>query len=135
MTYLTKEDILLIHSIAIDETGGMHGVRDHHAILVLEDLPKQRVFGKELYPTIFEKAAVYTRNVITSHPFVDGNKRTAVTASSVFLENNGYKVEAKEGKIEEFALKVISDKLEIKEISAWFKKHSRKITRNPKKKR
>ena len=112
--------------MAVDETGGLHGVRDHQAILSMEELPKQAVFGKELYPAIFDKAAVYARNIIMNHPFVDGNKRTAMTAASVFLGDNGYQVEAKEGEIEKFALKIVLDKLGIKEIAAWFKKHSKK---------
>jgi len=110
----------------IDETGGAHGVRDNHAILLLEDLPRQKVFGKELYPTIFLKAAVYARNIITEHPFVDGNKRSGMTAASVFLESNNYKIIAKEGEIEKFALAIIEKKFELEMIAEWFKEHSRK---------
>lgn len=111
----------------IDETGGSHGVRDYNAILSLENLPKQQAFGRELYPTIFLKAAVYVRNIISSHPFVDGNKRTGMTAASVFLEENGLKVMAKEGEIEKFALKIVSKKLELEAITRWLQKHSQGI--------
>ena len=127
MKYLTAEDILVIHALIIDETGGSHGLRDRHAILALEHLPRQKFGGHELYKTIFEKAAVYARNIIMGHPFVDGNKRTGMTAASVFLENNGYKIIAKEGEIEKVALKIIKDQLEIEAIAKWFKTHSRKI--------
>lgn len=127
MIFLNKEQIFLIHSIVIDETGGSHGVRDYHLILSLEDSPKQKVFGKELYPTIFFKASVYARNIIDGHPFIDGNKRTTMTAASVFLENNGYKIIAKEGEIENFALKIINMKLDLEAIAVWFEKHSQKI--------
>lgn len=127
MRYLTQEQILLIHSMVIDETGGSHGVREHDAILSVESLPKQSVFGKELYPTLFHKAAVYVRSIISDHPFIDGNKRTAMTAASVFLEDNGYRVHAKEGLIEEFALRTIKEKLDINAIAAWFRKHTVKI--------
>ena len=111
--------------MVIDETGGIHGVRDHHAVLSLEALPKQKTFGKELYPGIFTKAAVYARNIITGHPFTDGNKRTGMTAASIFLENNGYKIIAKEDEIERFALKIIEEKLSIGKIAEWFKKHAK----------
>lgn len=127
MKYLSAEDILQIHSMIIDETGGLHGVRDYHAILSLENTLKQKVFGKELYPTIFLKAAVYTRNLIMSHSFVDGNKRTGMTAAAVFLENNGYIITAKKGEIEKFALRVINEKLGLEEIADWFKGNSKKI--------
>lgn len=127
MKYLTKEQILLIHSMAIDETSGLHGVRDYHVILSLEVAPKQKVFNKELYPTIFLKTAVYARDIIMNHPFLDGNKRTGMTAAGVFLENNGYKIIAKEGEIEKFALKIINEKISLETIAAWLKKHSKKI--------
>ena len=110
----------------IDETGGSHGVRDYHAILSLEDLPRQSVFGKELYPAIFEKAAVLARNTIMNHPFMDGNKRTGMTAASVFLENNGYVSDIKEGEIGAFALRIVSERLPIVDIAKWFEDHSKK---------
>ena len=126
MVFLTTKRILLIHSMIIDETGGSHGVRDYHTILGLEELPKQKAFGKELYPTIFLKASIYARNIIIGHPFLDGNKRTGLTAASVFLEDNSYKITAEEGEIEKFALKIIEDRLELESIAAWFKEHSKK---------
>lgn len=132
MHYLTKDQILFIHSLIIDETSGSHGVRDLHAILSLEKSPAQSVFGKELYPTIFEKAALYVRDIIMNHPFVDGNKRTGVTAASVFLENNGYEIIAHEGEFEKFALRIVSERLEIAAIAQWFKTRSRKIRKSEK---
>lgn len=127
MKYLTKDDILLIHSIIIDETGGAHGVRDRNALLTLEALPQQKAFGRDLYYTPFLKAAVYARNIIMGHPFLDGNKRTGMTAAAVFLENQGYLFQAKEGEIKKCALTIIKEKLDLETIAAWFEKHSKKI--------
>jgi death on curing protein len=125
--YLSANQILLIHSVVVDESGGSHGVRDYAAILGLEGLPMQKVFGKELYPNIFDKAALYTRNIIQHHPFVDGNKRTGMSVAGVFLELNEYRIQLREGEIEKFALKIVKDRLEIKAIAAWLKKHSKRI--------
>lgn len=111
----------------IDETGGMHGIRDHGAVLNLVESPKQYVFGKELYPSVFEKAAVYLRNTIQNHPFVDGNKRTAMTAAAVFLEDNGFMLKVKEGQVEKFALRVAVKKLDIKSIAHWLNKYSKHL--------
>ena len=127
MHYLTAGQILLIHSLAIDETGGSHGVRDHHAVLSIKAMPKQQVFGRELYPTVFEKAAVYARGIILSHPFIDGNKRTGLTAAAVFLENNGYRLAVRQGGVEQFALEIATEKLDMATIAAWFRRNSRKI--------
>lgn len=127
MKYLTMGQILLIHSIAIDETGGSHGVRDNGVILSLEQVPKQIIFGKELYPTVFDKAAVYARNIIRQHPFIDGNKRVGMAAAGVFLENNGYFLDVENGQIEKMALKIAIKRLEAKAIASWLRKHSKKI--------
>ena len=127
MDYLSAEDILQIHSIVVDETGGSHGVRNRHAILSLENSPKQTFANKELYPTLFSKAAVYAHNIIMDHPFIDGNKRTGMTCAAVFLEKNGYKISIREGGVEKFALEIVARRLDIKVISTWFKKHSSKL--------
>jgi len=127
VNYLTVKQILLIHSMVIDESGGSHGIRDHHALLAIESLPKQAFGGQELYPDIFQKAAVYARNIIFNHPFVDGNKRTAMTAASVFLEDNDYQLIVKDGEIEKFALKIITHRLNLEDIANWFKRNTKKI--------
>ena len=121
---MSAEDILQIHSMVVDETGGLHGVRDHNIILSLENTPRQKVFGKELYPTIFLKAAVYVRNLLMNHPFIDGNKRTGMTSVAVFLEDNGYIITIEEGGIEKFALSVVNEKLSLDAIATWLKKYS-----------
>ena len=125
VVYLTAERILQIHSMLIDETGGSHGLRDTNTVLSVEQMPQQMAFGKELYPTMFLKAAVYARSIVMNHPFIDGNKRTGITAAFVFLERNGYVSTAKEGEIEEFALKIVTEKLSLEIIANWFKKNSK----------
>lgn len=127
MLYLSAADILAVHSVIIDETGGSHGVRDRHALLTLEDLPKQTVFGRELYPTVFLKAALYVRTIIFSHPFIDGNKRTAMAAADVFLQLNGFKINVSKGGIERFALKTIAERLDLKKIAEWLEKNTQEM--------
>lgn len=124
VTYLTLEDVLQIHSFVMDETGGSHGVRDMNLVLALLDLPKQAVFGKELYPGIHEKAAVYVRNIIFSHPFIDGNKRSAMTCLGVFLAHNACELGCAEWEVERFALSVIEERLDIAQIAAWVREHT-----------
>lgn len=115
--------------MVIDETGGLHGVRDSHALLMLENLPRQKAFGKELYAGAFKKAAVYARTIIDSHPFLDGNKRTAMLSAGTFLEDNGYVIVAGEGEIERLAIEIVTKKYDLDAIAGWFRKHSRKINR------
>ena len=127
MKYLSVEDILLIHSAVVDETGGSHGVRDMNALLTMEALPQQAMFGNELYETIWKKSATYVRTIIFNHPFIDGNKRSAMACADMFLQFNGYEIKVKKGGVETFALSVIEKRLDIAEIAVWFKENSRKV--------
>ena len=108
-------------------------MRDRHAILTLEELPKQKAFGKELYPTIFDKAAIYARNIIMGHSFIDGNKRTAISAAAVFLDLNGYKITVVPGEIYEVMMKVANKKMSRDDLAKWFRKNCKKRGRFPKK--
>jgi death on curing protein len=125
--YLTHEQIILLHEQVIKETGGLDGVRDSGAILSVAQLPQQTIFGNEAYSTIFLKSAVYARNIITGHPFLDGNKRTGMVVASVFLESNGYNITAVEGSVEEFALRIIEQKLSLNDIAQWFQDNTSMI--------
>ena len=56
--------------------GGEHGRQQLQSAL---ELPKQTIGAKDAYPNIFDKAAVIMRSIILNHPFVDGNKRMALS--------------------------------------------------------
>ncbi len=127
MRYLTGEEILIIHSEIIDETGGMHGVRDAGLLISVIERPKTSFGGKEVYKSVFEKAAAYLESFATYHVFVDGNKRTAIAAAARFLFLNRYNLTTSSKEIEELALRVALRKLSVKEIAAWLKRYSRKI--------
>jgi len=51
--------------------------------------PQAMFDGKELYPDVFLKAAALLDSLINNHPFVDGNRRTGITAAALFLQANG----------------------------------------------
>ncbi|MEK7499933.1 MAG: type II toxin-antitoxin system death-on-curing family toxin, partial [Patescibacteria group bacterium] len=116
-----------LHHKIIEDFGGSHGVRDENRLKSVAEAPKQQVFGAEQYPTVFEKSAVYIRNIIADHPFVDGNKRTAVTVSGIFLTRNGYSLTCTPKELEDFAVQVVVDHLDVATIAAWLKSHSTKM--------
>ena len=89
------------------------------------EAPKQVVFNKEQYPTVFEKAAVYLRNIIGDHPFNDGNKRTAITVCVIFLERNEKYLITNPKDLETFTIKVVTNHLEITTIAEWLKIHTK----------
>lgn len=125
---MALEEILRLHFQVIVDYGGSHGVRDESRLQSVVDAPKQSVFGQDQYKTVHEKAAVYTRNIIGDHPFTDGNKRTGITVAGVFLIRNGYRLTASPKELEDFAVRVAVDRLDVAAISVWLKVHTIKST-------
>lgn len=117
----------MIHNEIIEETGGFHGVRDVGLLISAVKRPKMRYAGKELHKGVFQKAAVYFDSLIRHHVFVDGNKRTAISVSARFLFINNYELIAGNKNIEEFTLRAVSEKPDLKMIAKWFKKNSKRI--------
>jgi death-on-curing protein len=119
--YLTLEEILRLHFQLIEDYGGSHGVRDENRLLSVVNAPMQEVFEEQQYKSVYEKAAVYLRNIIGDHPFVDANKRSAVTSCGIFLQRNGISLVASTLDLENFTVKVATDHLSIIEIATWLK--------------
>lgn len=125
MRYLNVEEILYLHFKLIEDFGGSHGVREESRLLSVVEAPKQEVFGEQQYTDIYQKAAVYMRNIIGDHPFIDGNKRTGTTVMGIFLNRNGINLTAKVKSLEDFAVKIAVEHLDIPTIAVWIKKNSR----------
>lgn len=124
MNYPTVEQALFIHYRLIEETGGSHGVRDISLLQSAIARPMATFGQTDLYPDIFTKTAALMHSLIKNHPFIDGNKRTAITTASIFLIRNGYKISASNKELERFTLEVASTYTEIKEIAKWFKEQT-----------
>jgi death-on-curing protein len=64
-------------------------------------------------------------SLVNNHPFVDGNKRTGIACTVLFLRQNGIAFSAKNLELEKFTLRVASSKIGLSEITKWLKDHSR----------
>ena len=128
MKYLTVQDVLLLHELAIDKFGGSHGLRDLGLLESAVMRPQATFSGIDLYPSIFDKAAALVHSLLMNHQFVDGNKRTAMFSMMTFLELNGYKFIADQKGVVEYALYIENSQPKIEEISKWIEKHSKKNT-------
>lgn len=128
MKYLKAQDILVLHARLIEKTGGSQGIRDVHLLGSLVERPKTSFDGKEIFPSVFEKAGTYLESLAKYHVFVDGNKRTAVTASARFLFLNGYKLKVSNKEVEDFVIRAASEKIELDEIAQWFKTNSKRAS-------
>lgn len=125
MRYLSPREVLYIH-FAVAEGSGVRDVGLLESALARprSSAARSSAGGEEAYPSIFEKAAVLLDSICGNHPFVDGNKRTAITTASIFLSENGYEVTATNNELEEFTLLVARTKPDIGEIAKWFEDHT-----------
>lgn len=89
--------------------------------------PQQVVFGRELYPTIWLQAAFILQKITKKHIFFDGNKRTALISTAVFLNLNDYRLVHTDIEAENFILmvKISVDSEEMMMIVAnWLHEHA-----------
>jgi death on curing protein len=121
MNYLTSEQVLFIHSRLVAETGGSHGVRDLGLLESAVARPRATFDGKELYPDLFRQVATLMDSLINNHPFVDGNKRTGVTAAGLFLRINGWKLTISPKKLESFTLRVATGGMKVAGLANWLR--------------
>lgn len=105
MIKLTKDNILTLYKIMVDNTGGTIGIRDTSLLESALNAPFQTFGDEELYPSINEKASRLCYGLIKNHPFIDGNKRIGVYAMLVFLELNNINLNFSDEEIINIALK------------------------------
>lgn len=127
MKYLTVQDVLLLHQLAIDEFGGSHGLRDLGLLESAVGRPVATFDGKELYPDIYSKGAALVHSLLLNHQFVDGNKRTAMFSVMEFMELNGLEFKATQKEVVDAALWIENKQPEIEEIAEWLKSHTKSI--------
>lgn len=123
MHYFDIDDIELIHMQIIDASGGSHGTRDRRRLEAAVATQYQQVFGTGLYETVFDKAAALCRGIIADHVFIEGNKRTGIMAALVFLERNGVETKLTDKELEDFAVQVAVEHLDVPTIAAWLQAH------------
>lgn len=116
---------MFLHTVAIGEFGGSEGVRDLESLRAAVARPWGASFGRDHFPTAFDKAATLAGSLIRQHPFVDGNKRTAVYAAAYLLEKSGYGLEAQQRELEEFGVSIAVGKLETRDVARWLEKNTR----------
>lgn len=126
VTYITLDVVLAIHDDMIARYGGSFGIRDLGLIQSAIARPQASFGGEDLYPTIIDKAAALFHSLIFNHPFVDGNKRTAIGTTARFLHINGYELVATKGEVVDFPLRVENKHLSTEEIASWLSKHALK---------
>lgn len=111
--HLTVAAVKAIHAEVLAAHGGARGLRDETLLESAVAAPQATMMGQPLISEPIEIAAAYLFYLCRNHPFVDGNKRTALAACLVFLESNNLLGDGKLPAVEweEFVLDVAASKL------------------------
>jgi len=91
--FLTLAEVLEIHRNQVENYGGQEGIRDISLLTSALAMPESTFYGQYLHNDLYEMAAAYAYHICMNHPFIDGNKRTALVAALVFLDFNGIRVD------------------------------------------
>jgi death on curing protein len=110
--HLSVEIVREIHAEALRQFGGLEGVRDENLLASAVLTPQSSFGGKSPYADLVEIAGAYLFYLCGNHPFIDGNKRTAMMAAIVFLRLNEIEPAPDSDEWERLVLDVASSKLD-----------------------
>jgi death-on-curing protein len=114
--------VFQFHDLSIAEFGGSMGMRDRGAIESALGRPKNLLaYGS---PDVFDLAAAYTSGLSQNHGFIDGNKRTAFVTGALFLEINGYRVEAEQAEVIAAMLSLAEHVIDEAGYAQWLRDHA-----------
>lgn len=108
-----------IHNILIEKFGGSKGIRDKGALESAIGRPYQTFDGNELYPTALDKAAAVFESIVSNHPFIDGNKRTAYVLMRLILKENKQDISIDQKVKYEFVMNTAKGEFTFDQIKSW----------------
>ncbi|MEZ4658720.1 MAG: type II toxin-antitoxin system death-on-curing family toxin [Caldilineaceae bacterium] len=108
--FLHKRDILHMHSILIDEYGGIHGLRDEGILESALAAAENRAYYENA--DLATCAATYAFHLSEAHAFLDGNKRIAAMAAEAFLELNDAYLELNNKQLEQLIFEIAADEID-----------------------
>ena len=127
MIYLTKEEIIMVNHQVLTRTGQKYmGIQDPEGLSVIVEQPQMTVFNRELYPSIWLKAAYIVQKITKKHIFIDGNKRTAYLCLLLFLKKNSWELHLNADEGEAFVVQITladDSEEEMIEIAHFLEKH------------
>ena len=127
--YLTEKQIAKINTLVIQRYSPKEQIKmiSPSALNMIVNLPEQFVFGKPLYPSIFDKATILFVQLIKKHVFASANKQTAFYVLVKFLRLNGYHFVVTLEEAVEMCVRIAVESLSeqnLKSYSKWVSEHS-----------
>src|SRR6185436_18694256 len=116
---ISLAEVEKIHDILIEKFGGLKGIRDHGILDSAINRPYQTFDGEDLYPDPVDKAAAIFESIISNHPFVDGNKRTAYVLMMLILKENKLDLNADQNTKYDFVISAARGDLRFDRIRNW----------------
>ena len=118
--YPTVAETVAVHARLIARFGGSEGIRDYGA---LESALARPLSG--YYTDLIQEAAALWESLSQNHPFLDGNKRVAVTATAAFLRVNGYRLEFDDLDAFLFLTDLYeTGRMRFEELDRWLRQHA-----------
>jgi len=124
MKTLTVAEIVKMHKMLIESTGGASGMRNYGLLESAVWGCYQSFGGLDLYPSVAEKAARMAYAISKNHPFIDGNKRVSVIAMLSVLRMNGIYLSFTQQELITLGLGIADGSLGYDDILAWIKAHT-----------
>jgi death-on-curing protein len=122
--WIDREQVLAIHARQLSEHGGSSGIRDENLLGSALARPQNLLAYSENVPSLGRLAAAYAFGIARNHPFVDGNKRTALVVSFVFLLVHGFIITAPREERYFMFYELAAGHVSEEELTAWFEKNS-----------
>ena len=119
--WIERRVLIAIHDMQLAEHGGGAGLRDNH--LLESALAKPQDLAAYGEPDVAALAAAYGYCISRNHAFIDGNKRTGLVATELFLRLNGYRLVVGDADCVLTMLAVASGDITEEEFAAWLRRH------------
>ena len=126
MIRLTRTHILMLHEQLIKESDGTLEIRDEGLLDSAIEAIYQTFDGKELYPTLQEKAARLCYGLVKNHAFVDGNKRTGAHSMLIFLALNGFTLNYTQEELYSVIIGLADGSVTYEALLQWILEHQEK---------
>ena len=108
------------------EFGGDAAVRDHGLLESAVMMPAARFGGSWLHPDLASMAAAYLFHLCKNHPFMDGNKRTALAAAEIFLILNARRLVVSDDAVYDLTMGVASGTITKDQVVTFFRRYVKK---------
>jgi len=117
-------DAVIAHDLELAAHGGSAGLRDAGLLESALARPRNIWAYTESRPSLAVLAAAYAFGISSNHPFVDGNKRTALLVSFAFLDVNGFEVNASQEDAFLTILGLAAGEISEDELAQWFDRNT-----------